>query len=164
LIYNRNYPTALMALGGLRPSASSMNITLIEDPVSNLEELQAALQKRNALTDIGMDALLILPEILAQTPDGFGAIVKFANEHKLPIGGSLDFTADRGAVFSFVPGNIDMGKLAAPLADKILRGISAGTIPVVTPESRLRLNYKVIQELGLKVPEGLLSKANEIIR
>jgi putative ABC transport system substrate-binding protein len=56
-----------------------------------------------------------------------------------------------------------MGELAASLADKIFRGTPAGTIPVVTPEDHLRLNYKAAQELGLTVPEGLLSLATEII-
>jgi hypothetical protein len=40
----------------------------------------------------------------------------------------------------------------------------AGTIPLVTPEAHLRINYKTAQELGLNVPEGLLSRADEIIR
>jgi putative ABC transport system substrate-binding protein len=82
----------------------------------------------------------------------------------VPIGGGMDFTADLGAMFSFVPDNVVQGRMAAPLADKIFKGIPAGSIMVVTPPSRLRLNYKVIKELGLEVNEGLLSSANEIIR
>jgi len=35
---------------------------------------------------------------------------------------------------------------------------------VVTPTMYLRLNYRVIEELGLDVSEGLLSMAKEIIR
>jgi ABC-type uncharacterized transport system substrate-binding protein len=54
--------------------------------------------------------------------------------------------------------------MAAPLADKILNGTRAGTIAVVTPEPHLRLNYRIIQELGMKVSEGLLGMAEEIIR
>jgi len=57
-----------------------------------------------------------------------------------------------------------MGILAATLADKILKGTPAGTIMVVSPKNNLRLNYKVIQELGLNVSKGLLSRAKEIIR
>jgi putative ABC transport system substrate-binding protein len=164
LIYDPNYPNAPMALGGLRPTASALGITLVEDPVNNVEELQAALKARAALDDIGIDAILLMPDILDHSPDGFGAILKFANEHKVLIGGGMDFTADLGALFSFVPNNIEQGRMAAPLADKIFKGTPAGLIMVVTPPSELRLNYKVIQELGLKVPEGLLSRADEIIR
>jgi putative tryptophan/tyrosine transport system substrate-binding protein len=57
-----------------------------------------------------------------------------------------------------------VGELAAPLADKILKGAPAGTTPVVTPEQTLTINNKVAEQLGLTVPEGLLSMANEIIR
>jgi putative ABC transport system substrate-binding protein len=164
LIYDPNYPNAPSALGQLRPAALSLGITLVEDPVNNLEELQAALQTRAASDDIGIDAILIMPEILTQTPDGFAAILKFANEHKVPIGGGMVYTADLGAMFSFTPDNFEMGTLAATLADKIFKGTPAGTIMVITPDNHLRLNYKVIQELGLTVNEGLLSRAKEIIR
>ncbi len=164
LVYDPNYPTAPFALDALRTAAPSMGITLVEDPVNNTEELQLALQKRAALPDIGIDAILIMPDILDNSPDGFGPIIKFANEHELPVGGGMDFTADLGAMFSFVPENTNQGMLAATLADKIFKGTPAGTIPVVTPEARLRLNYKVIQGLGLNASEGLLSRAGEIIR
>jgi putative tryptophan/tyrosine transport system substrate-binding protein len=164
LIYDQNYPNVPMALGGLRSTAPSMNLTLVEDLVNNLEELNAALDTRNAQNDIGIDAILILPEILTQTPDGFGSIVRFADENKIPIGGSLDFTADLGAVFSYVPDNNEQGAMAAMLADKIFKGTPPGTIPVVTPEGHLRINYNVTQKLGLNVSEGLLRRADEIIR
>ena len=164
LIYDSNYPLAAPSLEGLRPAASSLGLTLVEDPVNNVQELQAALQKRAASDDIGIDAILIMPDILNNSPDGYLPILKFANEHKLPIGGGMNFTADLGAMYSFVPDNVDQGKLAATLADKIFKGTPAGAIMVATPKSYLRLNYKVIRELGLRMPEGLLSIADEVIR
>ncbi len=163
LVYDPNYPTAPSSLEQLRSASLLMNLTLVEDTVNNIDELNAALQKRSALDDIGIDAILIMPEVLTQTPDGFAAILKFANEHKIPIGGSISFTADLGAMFSLVPDNIEMGEHAAVLAHKIFKGTPPGKIMVVTPNSRLRLNYKVIEELGLEVPEGLLGRADEII-
>ena len=162
LIYDRNYPYTQTSLEQLRPAAVSMGITLVEDPVNNLEELKAALQKR--ASDIGIDAILIMPEILTQSPEGFGAILNFANENKVPIGGSMEHTADLGAVFSYIPNNLEMGSQAATLADKIFKGTPAGTIMVVTPESYLRINYRVAKELGLNVSDGLLNTANKIIR
>ena len=164
LIYNPNYPTVSMALGGLRPAASSLGITLVEDPVNSIEEMKTALKRRAPLEDIGIDAVLIMPDIINNSPEGFGAILGFANEHRVPIAGGMDFTTDLGAMFSFVPDNIEQGEMAAPIADKIFKGAPAGSIMVLTPPPRLRLNYKVTQELGLKLPEGLLSRADEIVR
>jgi putative ABC transport system substrate-binding protein len=63
-----------------------------------------------------------------------------------------------------MPDNIEVGQLAAPLVDKIFKGTPAGTIPVITPDPHLHLNFKLAQELGLTVPEGLLNQANEVIR
>ena len=42
-------------------------------------------------------SFLMMPEILTHTPDGFGAILKFAVKHKVPIGGTLVYTADRSS-------------------------------------------------------------------
>jgi hypothetical protein len=59
---------------------------------------------------------------------------------------------------------VECGKLAAPLADQILRGTPAGTASVATPEQYLRLNYGAAQGLGLTVPDGMLSLAVEVRR
>jgi ABC-type uncharacterized transport system substrate-binding protein len=57
-----------------------------------------------------------------------------------------------------------VGKLAAPLADKIFNGFSAGKIPVVTPEQELWINHAMAVKLGLDIPKGLLSQADTIVR
>jgi len=164
LIYDQNYPNTIMALEGLRIAASSSGIRLVEDPVSSLKELKDKLTKRSTSDKADIDAILIMPDILNNSIDGFEAIVKFANKYKIPIGGGMDFTADLGALFSFVPDNFEQGELAALLANKILTGTPAGTIMVTTPSAKLRINYKVIQNLNLNISEGLLSRADEIIR
>jgi len=164
ITYDQNYPTIPATLGQLRPAASSLGLTLVEDPVKNVAQLKAALRKRAASADIDIDAILIMPEILTQSPDGWAIISKFAAEHKLPIAGSAAFEADTGAIFSYIPDLVEMGMLAASLADKVFNGTPAGTMMVVTPDSHLRLNYKALQRLGLTATEGLLSRADEIIR
>lgn len=164
LLYDKKYPTTMMALEYLRPAATSLGITLVEDAVNDMEGLKAKLEQRSLSGDIGVDAILIMPDIINNSPEGFGSILDFAKKHKIPIAGGMDFTADRGALFSFVPDNIEQGELAATLAKKVLDGTPAGTIMLITPPARLRINYKVIKELDLMVSEGLLSRADEIIR
>ncbi|VVB91017.1 ABC transporter substrate binding protein [uncultured archaeon] len=162
--YDRNYPNNAPTLAALRPLALSRGVTLVEVPAANLEEIRADLEARNSSPDIGMDAIILMPDIFNHCPEGWGMIRKFAAEHRVPVGGSFLYTVEQGAVFGNANDLVKVGELAAPQADKILRGVPAGTIPVVTPEQELWINYKRAQELNLTVSEGLLSRAVEIIR
>lgn len=162
--YDKNYPNTAPALEALRPLASSKGVTLVEVPVTTVEELEADLAARAASADLGLDAIMLMPDSFNHSPAGWRAISKFATEHKVPLGGSFPYTVEQGAVFGNANDLFEVGELAAPLADKIFKGTPAGTIPLVTPEAYLWINYKVAQELGLTVPGGLLSRAVEIIR
>lgn len=164
IIYDFGYPYAQYALKMLRTAAVSSGVTLVEDTVNNAQEIKVALHNRSLLKDIGVDAILIMPETLTQSPDTWAMISNFAAKHKLPIGGSAAFEADSGAIFSYIPDLIEVGEMSAILVDKIFSGIPAGSIMVVTPHSHFRLNHKLIQKLNLKANEGLLSIADEIIR
>ncbi|MFZ7110429.1 MAG: ABC transporter substrate-binding protein [Desulfatiglandales bacterium] len=151
-------------LAALRPVAAKAGVTLVEAPADSAEELLADLEKRTNAADIGIDAVLFISEPLARTPAVFPKIGKFASQHRIPIGGVLYSLEGYSTVFGVATDNIAVGKLAAQQAHKVLKGIPAGTIPVVSAESYFQLNYKVAQELGLNVPEGLLKQADEIIR
>jgi putative ABC transport system substrate-binding protein len=162
--YDKNSPNTALALEALRPAASNLGVTLVEVPATTLEEVAADLTARAAAADLGLDAIILMPDGFSHGPDGFAMLSQFAAEHKVPLGGSFLYTVEAGAVFGNADNLFKVGELAAPLADKILKGTPAGTIPVVTPDQDLYINYKVAQELGLTVPEGLLSMAVEVIR
>lgn len=162
--YDKNYPNTAPALEVLRPLASSMGVTLVEVPATTIDDLAADLAARAGASDIGMDAIILMPDTFNHSPDGWGLISQFATEHHVPIAGSFLYTVEQGAIFGNAQNLLDVGRLAAPLADKILKGMPAGTIPVVTPEHELYINYKAAQDLGLEVPEGLLRQAVTIIR
>ena len=162
--YDKNYPTAQPALEAMRPTAKSLGMTLIEVPVSTIPEMVADLEARAAADDPGIDAMILMPDTLNHSPDGWGAISQFAAENKIPLGGSFLYTVEGGSIFGNANDLFEVGKLAASSADKILKGTPTGDIPVLTPEQDLWINYKVAQELGLTVPESLLNQAAEIIR
>jgi putative ABC transport system substrate-binding protein len=163
--YQRGYPIVASQMEVLRPAAAAVGVTLEEAPADNAAELQTILDARaKKSANIGMDAILFLAEPLAVTSDAFAVMGKFAAEHRLPIGGALMLVEGYGSVFGVNVDIVTTGKQAAVLADKILRGTPAGTIPVVSAESFFEINYKASQELGLSVSEGLLSRADKIIR
>ena len=164
LFYQVGYPTTEPALAVLRPLAVKLGVTLVEFPATTLEEMQAELDARAQMEDIGVDAFLQMADGLTHSPEGSALVMKFAQEHHLPYGGGHYYQADQGAIFTYSPYDFEMGELAAITADKVLKGTAAGTIPLSTPENHLIINYKVAQELGLAVPEGILSQADKIIR
>ena len=158
------YPIVPPELDVVRPAAQAMGITLVEFPAKGIPDFQADLDARAKAADIGMDAILLIPEPLTVTPDGLGILAKFAAEHKIPVGGVDIPFGDYHSLFGLIPSNLDSGKNAAILADKVLRGTPAGTIPVVTPENVFTINSRVADGLGLKVSPGLLQMANQVIR
>lgn len=164
VLYDANYPGTEAILDSLRRAAVSANIDLMETPATTLDDIKADLEARAAADDPGIDAILMMPTALSASPEAFHLINTFATEYNLPIAGTLPFMADQGAVFNYALDHVGVGKLAAPLADKIFQGTPAGTIPIVTAELVLRINYTRAQELGITVSEGLLKMANEVIR
>jgi len=164
IAYSRNYPNTVPALSMLRVLASQLGVSLVEAPVDGLKELEHDLLKRDQSLDAGMDAVLLMPDSINHSFEGWKMIREFAARHELPIAGSFLFTVEQGALFGNANDLVKVGELAALLAHKILQGIPAGTIPVVTPEQDLFINFKRAQELGLEVPEGLLRQARKILR
>ena len=162
--YQKGYPIVASQLELVRPAAAAAGITLVEAPAANAAELETIFQAQAKSADASPDAILLLAEPLTVTPDAFTVIGKFAAEHKLPIGGALMSAGGYESVYGVNVQNVAVGKQAAPLIDKIFKGTPTGTIPVVSAENYFQINYKVTQALGLKVSEGLLGQANEIIR
>jgi putative ABC transport system substrate-binding protein len=162
--YQAGYPIVPPQLEALEPLAKTEGVTLIPFPANNAAELQAELDKRAAAEDIGMDAILSLVEPLSVVPEVFTVTAKFAYEHQLPLGGVYYATDEYASIFGVNVDLFESGKLAAPLADKIFKGTQAGTIPAVSPEHFIQIDYGTAQQFGLNVPDGILKQANEIIR
>jgi putative ABC transport system substrate-binding protein len=162
--YDKNGPNTTIALDVLRPAAQKAGVTLVEVPVTKMDELAADLAARETSSDIGIDAIFTMPDSFNVSTEGFAMFSKFAADHKLPLAGGIASQIENGALFINGTDSKKLGELAASLADKILKGSQAGTLPVITPEQTLVINYKLAQTLGLTVPDGLLKMADKIIK
>jgi putative ABC transport system substrate-binding protein len=162
--YQRGYPIVEPQLEALRPAASAAGVTLIEVPAADAAELEAALQAQVQSGDVDIDAIMFVAEPLTVTPGPFAVIGKFADEYGVPVGGALMMVEGYESIFGVNVESFAAGKLAAPLADKVFRGTPPGEIPVVSADNFIQINYKAAQAMGLTVPEGLLSEADEVIR
>jgi putative ABC transport system substrate-binding protein len=161
--YRKGYPIVKSQVEALRLAFAAEGLTMIELPASNAEELEAEFNMKAESANGKTDAILTIAEPLCVNPDVFEVIGKFADKRNIPVGGSLISVGGHESIFGLIPQHIPQGRQAAYLADKVLKGTKAGTIPVVTAECFLQINYKAAKKLGITVPEGILSRANEII-
>jgi putative ABC transport system substrate-binding protein len=162
--FQKDYPTVKGQLELLRSVTADTDITIIEFPVESLSALSLELDRRAVLADIGFDAILFISEPMAVTPEYFLAMAKFAANYNLPIGGAFISLQGYESLFGVIVDPLDTGRQMAYLAYKILTGSQAGNIPVVSSEAFFELNYREVRRLGLAMPEGLLSRADKIIR
>ena len=164
LPYQRGYPIVPPQLELLKTTAKLAGVNLIEFPADNAAELQTELDTRTNSGDIGFDAILMLVEPLMVTPDNYAVVAQFAYQNNIPFGGAYIPAGEITDLFGVDVISFNSGKAAATLADKVLKGTPAGTIPVASADSFLTVDYKVAQMFGLTVPEGLLKQADKIVR
>jgi putative tryptophan/tyrosine transport system substrate-binding protein len=162
--YDKNYPITAAALSLLHQEAKLLNVTLVELPATSPDDIIADLKARDSRKDIGIDAILTTPNPLVSIPPSWNAIAAFARKHKLVISGNLAGQTDMGALFTLTADYQTFGQFGAVLADKILHGIPAGSIPLETPTALLKVNDAVAKAIGLTLNENFLSMADEIIR
>lgn len=163
--YFKGYPNVPMMLDIIGPQAASKGVELIEFGTNDPQELQAKMDSFVTSDGVGIDAILQLGEPLAVTPAFYSILGKFSYDHRIPIGGTMmSIDGKYSSIFGLLLEGKAIGALAAVQADKIFKGTPAGTIPVITPENHLIVNYKAAQDLGVTVPQGVLSEAYQIIR
>jgi putative tryptophan/tyrosine transport system substrate-binding protein len=123
-----------------------------------VDEIESALAGIRGRTD----ALYVFSEPL--TNANRYLIIKLANAAKLPtIFGFREFV-DAGGLVSYGPSFIDLFRRAAEFTDNILRGTKPADIPVQQPvKFDLIVNLKTAKALGLRIPETILTRADEVI-
>jgi putative tryptophan/tyrosine transport system substrate-binding protein len=158
----KDYPTVPVGIDSVQGVATRLGLTLILKSFASPDELSAYLKQQSARREF--DAVVLIPEPLSIVPAFVEQLYTFAYMHDIPIAGAEVLSSDRGPVFSLIPGSVEMGRLAAPLAEKIFKGIAPGSIPMITPELVFEINYKRATKIGLQIEESLLSTADRIVR
>jgi putative tryptophan/tyrosine transport system substrate-binding protein len=108
------------------------------------------------------DGLLIPPDPFAFTHREL--IIRLATERRLPsVAVDRQYVID-GALMSYGPDVIDIGRRAADYFDRIFKGEKPGDLPVQAPTKYLLVvNLKAAKAIGLTVPESFLLRADEVI-
>jgi putative ABC transport system substrate-binding protein len=84
---------------------------------------------------------------------------------RVPVIAEARLGAELGAVLSYGVDSLDMFRGSAAYVDKILKGVKPADLPIQQPTKfNLVVNVKAAKALGIKVPESILLRADEIIR
>jgi len=149
---------ACLTIEDLQAAAEKLNINLVTEDVTTGEELETALTR----IPVDTDALwLTCSHLLLSNVD---KIVQAAEERKIPVASSTHSMQKSGILVTYGEYDTGLGKQAARLADKLLKGASPKTVPVETAEFKLVVNLETATKLGIKVPETVLKQADHIIR
>ena len=92
-------------------------------------------------------------------------IMDFATKNRLPGVHAHRELVEAGGLMSFGPSYAGMHRRAATYVDKILKGAKPADLPVEQPTKfELVINLKTAKALGLKIPQSVLIRADEVIR
>jgi len=108
------------------------------------------------------DAILVLtgPTVARDRARIFDRTLK----HRLPAISSLREFVEAGALMSYGGSTLDTSRRVAVYVDKILKGAKPADLPIEQPTTfQLVINLKTAKALGLKIPESLVQRADEVI-
>jgi putative ABC transport system substrate-binding protein len=160
LLGNPSTPLYAGALQAAQTAALTLRVHIIALNARNADELKVALrgvQRSSGDAFIASSDLLFL----ANKEEIAAAVVKA----KLPgIFPWRDYH-EAGVLMSYGASPKELGRQAAVYVDKILKGAKPSELPIEQMSKyELVINLRVARAMGLKVPQELLLRADEVIR
>ena len=160
LLFDSSDKMALVEVQGTRAAAASINCAVREFGVRDSADFDRVFA---AIKNDAPPALIITHSpLMVQNHE---RILRFVADNKLPVvTESSDFT-EQGVLLSFGPHPYKGFKRAAYYVDRILKGAKPGDLPIEQPTVfELVVNLKTAKALGIKIPESILLRADEVIR
>jgi putative ABC transport system substrate-binding protein len=147
-------------LDAFRRHAAPVGMKIETVEVSHPNDLDSTFA---ALGHSAPDALMVLQDATLQLL--CVDIVARALVRRVPCFGTLFFQfVEAGALFSYTKDIDEAARSVAVLVSKILRGASPADLPIEQPRRfHLRINLATARALGITVPQGILTRADEAI-
>ena len=91
-------------------------------------------------------------------------IVELAAKQRLPAVYARRDWAEAGGLLSYAPDYSDLWRRAAAYADKIFKGAKPGSLAIEQPTKfEFVINMKTAKALGIKIPDTILLRADQVI-
>ena len=132
---------------------------IITAPVHNDAEIEAAI---TTLRREPGGALVVMPDVFMSV--NRAPIILAAARNNVPAVYGFSYYARDGGLLSYGVDGVDLWRRAATYVDRILRGAKPAELPVQLPTKfEMAVNLKTAKALGLTIPSGVLTIADEVI-
>jgi putative tryptophan/tyrosine transport system substrate-binding protein len=157
LVYNPGETNSEANLKVVECVCKAKSLELIKVSVASTNEVYAAAQSLVGRCDafyVPADNTVIA---------AMGAVVKVSEQNKIPLLPGVSSNVQQGGFGTIGPDYYDIGVQSAQLADHVLKGKKAGTIPVaVAKRFEYFFNKRSAKATGVTIPEELLKKASKV--
>jgi len=159
ILWNPTTPSHPPALKAVEAAGASLGISLRMVPVSTVGDFDGAFA---TMARDGLDGFLVVssPVTVSQR----SRLAELALAHRLPGIFENKLNVEAGGLMSYGADPEDLTRRAALYIVKIVNGTKPADLPVEQPTKfELVVNLKTANALGLKIPEPVLLRADEVI-
>ena len=160
IYYDSNNPYSRENFLSAKKAAGKLKLDVEEHAIKSSDELKksiSSLQQRDG------DAFFHVPDDLIESQVDF--IIEAAREKGWPSMFSEESWVTKGGLAGYSPNYYQMGRQAARLADKILKGAKPKDLPIERAgKFDLVLNLRTANAVGISIPSETLKRADRVIR
>jgi putative ABC transport system substrate-binding protein len=158
IMANVGNPASVLEMGEAQAAARKLGLEVTTSEIRRIDDIAPALEALRQRAD----ALYLCPDPLMGTNRTRINILDVGA--RLPTMHAVREYVEAGGLISYGPDMRDQFRRVADIVDKILRGAKPADIPVEQPTKfALVINLTTAKALGLKIPESLLLRADEVI-
>jgi putative ABC transport system substrate-binding protein len=159
MVQNKTHPTFPGYLHALKSFADQLKFQIVGAGVRGTEDIFHLVEQ---LASEPHGGLITVPDFTATAQRELLASV--ALRHRIPAVYPFRYFVEAGGLLSYGIDNVDQYRTAASFVHRILRGESAGALPVqASSKYELVVNLKTAKALDLTLPQSLLARADEVI-
>ena len=159
LLWNPDNPWHPVTVKGLQARSESLGLQLQVLEVRSPDAFDSAF---HAMKTERAQAVLVL--VGPMTFFHRRRLADLAIKSRLPMMGGLRDYAEVGSLMSYWADTTDVYLRAASYVDRILKGAIPGDLPIEQPTKfELVINLKTARALGLKIPQSVLLRADQVI-
>ena len=141
-------------------SARQLKLDVIEHPVKTAKEFKSSLTQMEVNSG---DAIFQIADDLVESQGS--VLLEEAKKRKMATMFHAEVWASKGSLAAYGPNYYEMGRQAADLADKIIKGAHPRDLAVAHANKfDLAINLRTAGSIGLKIAPEVLKKADKVIR